>query len=282
MVHRKTGTIYGPGSFPMAALSVDLIIIILFFIQAAPSDKEWLVDIQYDWIPGFGISLHFALDGLSLVMLVLTFFLGIISVIISWKEIDSKVGFFHFNLLLILAGITGVFLSLDLFLFYFFWELMLVPMYFLIGIWGHENRTAASNKFFLYTQASGLLMFIAIIALYFVHGHSTGEYTFDYLKLLGTEMAVSTAFLLMSGFLAAFLVKLPVVPLHNWLPDAHTEAPTAGSLILAALLLENRCLWSYPVYYPIIPCSIGNFCACWNVTGSCRYFVWCQAGICTN
>ena len=125
------------------------------------------------------------LTDLSLVMLILTFFLGIISVIISWKEIDSRVGFFHFNLLLILAGITGVFLSLDLFLFYFFWELMLVPMYFLIGIWGHENRTAASNKFFLYTQASGLLMFIAIIALYFVHGNSTGIYTFDYTATIG-------------------------------------------------------------------------------------------------
>jgi NADH-quinone oxidoreductase subunit M len=248
-----------PRIISVAALSVDLIIIILFFILAAPSDKEWLVDIQYAWIPGFGISLHFALDGLSLVMLVLTFFLGIISVIISWKEIDSKVGFFHFNLLLILAGITGVFLALDLFLFYFFWELMLVPMYFLIGIWGHENRTAASNKFFLYTQASGLLMFIAIIALYFVHGHSTGEYTFDYMKLLGTEMGGSTAFLLMAGFLAAFLVKLPVIPLHNWLPDAHTEAPTAGSLILAALLLKTGAYGLIRFIIPLFPSASVSF-----------------------
>jgi NADH-quinone oxidoreductase subunit M len=192
-------------------------------------------------------------------MLVLTFFLGIISVIISWREIDSKIGFFHFNLLLILAGITGVFLSLDLFLFYFFWELMLVPMYFLIGIWGHENRTAASNKFFLYTQASGLLMFIAIIALYFVHGHSTGTYTFDYLQLLGTEMNGSTAFFIMLGFLAAFLVKLPVVPLHNWLPDAHTEAPTAGSLILAALLLKTGAYGLLRFIVPLFPSEAVTF-----------------------
>jgi len=237
----------------LVALSTDLITIILFVLQKTPSEKDWLIDIKFEWIPQFGIGMHLALDGLSLIMLILTFFLGIISVIISWKEIDSKVGFFHFNLLLILAGITGVFLSLDLFLFYFFWELMLVPMYFLIGIWGHENRTAASNKFFLYTQASGLLMFIAIIALYFVHGHSTGLYTFDYMQLLGTAMPDSTAMLIMLGFLAAFLVKLPVVPLHNWLPDAHTEAPTAGSLILAALLLKTGAYGLLRFVVPLFP-----------------------------
>jgi len=160
-----------PRIISLVSLGIDLIFIILFVYTSAQSEKDWLIDIKYNWIPAFGISLHLALDGLSLVMLILTFFLGIISVIISWREIDTKSGFFHFNLLLILAGITGVFLSLDLFLFYFFWELMLVPMYFLIGIWGHENRTAAANKFFLYTQASGLLMLIAIIALFFIHGY---------------------------------------------------------------------------------------------------------------
>ncbi|HZY24402.1 MAG TPA: NADH-quinone oxidoreductase subunit M, partial [Bacteroidales bacterium] len=235
------------------ALTADMILLIINVLHTAVSDNGWLINVQFDWIPAFGISLHFALDGLSLVMLFLTFFLGIISVIISWKEIDSRVGFFHFNLLLILAGITGVFLSLDLFLFYFFWELMLVPMYFLIGIWGHENRTAASNKFFLYTQASGLLMFIAIITLYFVHGKYTGVYTFDYMQLLGTEMPGSTGFIIMLGFLAAFLVKLPVVPLHNWLPDAHTEAPTAGSLILAALLLKTGAYGLLRFIVPLFP-----------------------------
>jgi NADH-quinone oxidoreductase subunit M len=248
-----------PRIISLIALSADLIIILFFVLLSTPSDKDWLVNINLDWIPAFGISLHLALDGLSLVMLLLTFFLGIVSVIISWKEINSKVGFFHFNLLLILAGITGVFLSLDLFLFYFFWELMLVPMYFLIGIWGHENRTAASNKFFLYTQASGLLMFIAIISLYFIHGHSSGTYTFDYLQLLGTEMIPSTAFLIMLEFLAAFLVKLPVVPLHNWLPDAHTEAPTAGSLILAALLLKTGAYGLLRFIVPLFPSAAATF-----------------------
>jgi NADH-quinone oxidoreductase subunit M len=136
---------------------------------------------------------------------------------------------------------------------------MLVPMYFLIGIWGHENRTAASNKFFLYTQASGLLMFISILALYFVHGHSTGSYTFDYMQLLGTDMSASAGMLIMSGFLAAFLVKLPVVPLHNWLPDAHTEAPTAGSLILAALLLKTGAYGLLRFIVPLFPSASVTF-----------------------
>ncbi len=243
----------------LVALTIDLILIIGCALQPVSPDNKWLIDLKLNWIPQFGISLHLALDGLSLLMLILTFFLGIISVIISWKEINSKVGFFHFNLLMILAGIIGVFLTLDLFLFYFFWELMLVPMYFLIGIWGHENRTAASNKFFLYTQASGLLMFISILALYFVHGHSTGLYTFDYMLLLGTKMPASTGLLIMSGFLAAFLVKLPVVPLHNWLPDAHTEAPTAGSLILAALLLKTGAYGLLRFIVPLFPSASVTF-----------------------
>ena len=242
-----------PRIIALVTLTVDLILIILSFLQNIPFNDKWLIDIQYDWIPQFGIGVHFALDGLSLLMLLLTFFLGIISVLISWNEIKTKVGFFHFNLLLILAGIVGVFLSLDLFLFYFFWELMLVPMYFLIGIWGHENRTKASYKFFLYTQASGLLMFISILALYFVHGNTTGIYTFDYIQLLGTQMSASAAILIMSGFLAAFLVKLPVVPLHNWLPDAHSEAPTAGSLILAALLLKTGAYGLLRFIVPLFP-----------------------------
>jgi len=248
-----------PRIISIVTLSVDLFLIVLSLVHIVPFSDKWLIDIQYDWIPQFGIGFHFALDGLSLLMLLLTFFLGIISVLISWKEINSKVGFFHFNLLLILAGIVGVFLSLDLFLFYFFWELMLVPMYFLIGIWGHENRTKASYKFFLYTQASGLLMFISILALYFVHGKSTGMYTFDYNQLLGTQMSASTAVLIMSGFLAAFLVKLPVVPLHNWLPDAHSEAPTAGSLILAALLLKTGAYGLLRFIVPLFPTASVSF-----------------------
>ena len=248
-----------PRIISLFVLATDLILSIsLAFLPVSPENK-WLIEIKVAWIREFGISLHLAVDGLSMLMLLLTFFLGIIAVIISWKEINKRTGFFHFNLLLIIAGITGVFLSIDLFLFYFFWEMMLVPMYFLIGIWGHEKRTAASYKFFLYTQAGGLLMLISILSLYFIHGRASGLYTFDYLDLAGTALQRSTAMLIMLGFLAAFLVKLPVVPLHNWLPDAHTEAPTAGSLILAALLLKTGAYGLLRFIIPLFPSASVEF-----------------------
>ena len=216
-------------------------------------EAHGLTEFSGNWIPFFGIQLHLALDGLSLLLLILTYFIGILAILISWREITYKTGFFHFNILWILAGITGVFLSMDLFLFYFFWEVMLIPMYFLIGIWGHENRIYASYKFFIFTQASGLLMFIAIIALYLIHGHNTGLYTFDYQELIGTDMTPRAEMLIMGGFLAAFLVKLPVVPFHSWLPDAHTEAPTAGSLILASLMLKTGAYGLLRFVVPLFP-----------------------------
>jgi len=213
----------------------------------------WLAEVQYPWIPQLGISFYLAVDGLSLLLVGLTAFLGIMSVACSWNGIQDRVGFFHMNLMWILAGVIGVFLSLDLFLFYFFWELMLIPMYFLIAVWGHENRTYAAIKFFLFTQLSSLLMLAAMIALYFIHGRNTGEYTFDYTRLLGTALVPATAMWLMLGFLIAFIVKLPVVPFHTWLPDAHTEAPTAGSVILAGLLLKTGAYGLIRFVIPLFP-----------------------------
>lgn len=225
----------------LLTLLTNFIAAIIIWIQNinSSSSSSWLLDFSVPWIPRFGISFHLALDGLSLLMLLLTFFLGTLAVLISWKEIQSRVGLYHFCLLWVLAGITGVFLTMDLFLLYFFWEVMLIPMFFLIIIWGHENRRYAAYKFFIFTQASGLLMLLSILGLYFVHGNQTGIYSFDYFQLLGTEFAPHIARWLMLGFLAAFIVKLPVVPFHTWLPDAHSEAPTAGSLILAGLLLKT-------------------------------------------
>jgi len=232
---------------------VMIIVIWLRYYQSSPSPGSWFLDMQWVWIPQLGISFHLAMDGLSLLMMALTVFLGIMSVAISWTEIRERVGFFHLNLLFILAGISGVFLSLDLFLFYFFWELMLVPMYFLISIWGHENRVYAALKFFIFTQLSGLLMLISILGLYFVHAHTTGVYTFDYLRLLGTSMSPVASFWLMIGFFIAFAVKLPVVPVHTWLPDAHTEAPTAGSVVLAGLLLKTGAYGLIRFLIPLFP-----------------------------
>lgn len=245
----------------LLALTIDAALLVLAITVSARQAKpnQWLLEFSHEWIPQFGVSFHLGLDGLSLLLVTLTLLLGFMSVLCSWTEVEERVGFFHFNLLWILSGIVGVFLALDLFLFYFFWELMLVPMYFLIGIWGHENRTYAAIKFFLFTQASSLLMLIAIVGLYFVHGRVTGIYTFDYLQLLGTSMSPAVAMLLMLGFFIAFAVKLPVVPVHTWLPDAHTEAPTAGSVILAGLLLKTGAYGLLRFVVPLFPDAARSF-----------------------
>jgi NADH-quinone oxidoreductase subunit M len=238
----------------LAAVLVDLAATLgMWARNTGAGAGAWLAEADWAWLPQFGIRFHLALDGLSTLLLLLTFFLGSIAVLASWTEITQAVGFFHLNLLWTLAGITGVFLALDLFLFYFAWELMLVPMYFLIAIWGHENRVYASVKFFIFTQLSGLLMLVAILALFFLHHRATEVYTFDYTDLLGTPLPARTEFWLMLGFFAAFAVKLPVFPLHTWLPDAHTEAPTAGSVILAGLLLKTGAYGMLRFLVPLFP-----------------------------
>lgn len=240
----------------LLALAVNLVLAAFLWIRYQPETSGgdmWITSFNAEWIPTFGIGFNLALDGLSLLMLLLTFLLGTIGVITSWREIQFRIGFFHFNLLWVIAGITGVFLTMDLFLFYFFWEVMLIPMYFLIGIWGHENRRYAAFKFFIFTQASGLLMLLAILGLYFFNGVATGNYTFNYFELLGNDLPAGVERWLMLGFLAAFIVKLPVVPFHNWLPDAHSEAPTAGSLILAGLLLKTGAYGLLRFVVPLFP-----------------------------
>ncbi len=241
----------------LVALAIDLVLVARLWLSTVRPPgvpgSPWIAALRWDWIPRFGIGFHLAMDGISLLLAALTIVLGAAAVAASWTEIRDRTGFFHFNLMWVLAGVLGVFLSLDLFLFYFFWELMLVPMYFLIAIWGHERRTYASIKFFLFTQLSGLFMLLAILALVFVHYRATGVYTFDYRDLLGTPMARPTAFALMLGFVAAFGVKLPMVPLHTWLPDAHTEAPTGGSVVLAGLLLKTGAYGLLRFAVPLFP-----------------------------
>lgn len=222
------------------------------------SQSPWLLEWRAPWIPRFGIEVHLALDGLSLILVALTGFLGTLAVLCSWHEIDHRVGFFHLNLLWILGGVVGVFLALDLFLFFLFWEMMLVPMYFLIALWGHsgsagQTRIRAATRFFIYTQASGLLMLVAILALVFVHYTNTGVLSFSYEVLLGTDVPDALAPWLMLGFFVAFAVKLPVVPFHGWLPDAHGQAPTAGSVDLAGILLKTAAYGILRFALPLFP-----------------------------
>jgi NADH-quinone oxidoreductase subunit M len=253
-----------PRWISLAAAALDLILVLAVWIRggspvAAGTTTVWLAEVDLSWVPRFGIHFHLGIDGLSLLMLLLTFFLGIMSVLCSWTEIREKIGFFHFNLMWMMAGIAGVFLGLDLFLFYFAWELMLIPMYFLIAIWGHERRIYAAIKFLLFTQLSGLLMLIAILALYVMHHQATGVYTFQYGDLLGTELTPGAELWIMLGFIIAFAVKLPVVPLHSWLPDAHSEASTAGSVILAGLLLKTGAYGLLRFVVPLFPDAAHEF-----------------------
>ncbi len=225
------------------------------YISVIPVGGSWMEQLRLPWIPALGAEIYLALDGLSLLMVLLTALLGLLSVAVSWSTIRQRVGFFHFNLLLALAGVMGVFLALDLFLFYLFWELMLVPTFFLILLWGdeEEDRRRAAYKFFLFTQAGGLLLLVATLGLYFLHGAQTGEYTFDALRLMGTNLSAPAGFLLMMGFFLAFGVKHPIFGLHPWLPDAHTAAPTAGSVELAGLLLKTGAYGLIRFALPLFP-----------------------------
>ena len=223
-------------------LALDAILLLYVWISRyggfnAETNIGWILEYKTVWIAPLGISFHLAMDGFSLLLAALTVLLGISSVACSWNEIDRNVGGFHFTLMAVLTGILGVFTALDLFLFYFFWELMLVPMFFLIFIWGHKNKTYAAIKFFIFTQAGALFMLLAIVALYWISINTAGQNTFDYTRLIG--MAITGHFLIVVGFFIAFAVKLPVTGVHMWLPDAYTEASTAGSVILAALLSKT-------------------------------------------
>ena len=255
---------HAPAWVAIAALATDFALALALAVGPARTAAvtrigAFFINVALPWIPRFGISLHLAMDGLSLLMILLTLVLGLVSVLVSWREITERNGFFHFNLLWTMAGVLGVFLAVDLFLFAFFWEVMLVPMYFIIAIWGHERRIAAAIKFFIFTQVSGLIMMVAIVGLVLAHWRATGTLTFDYFALLGTPLSRSAATWLMLGFLAAFLVKLPAVPFHTWLPDAHTEAPTAGSVILAGVLLKTGAYGLLRFVFPLFPDAAFRF-----------------------
>lgn len=238
-------------------------------LNAGNADNlPWAATFEVPWIPAFGIKFALAMDGLSLLMIVLTAFLGIMAVGCSWGEIKHRVGFFHLNLLWSLGGVIGVFLAIDLFLFFFFWEMMLLPIYFLIALWGHDVRdtngniikpkSAAATKFFIYTQASGLIMFIGISMLVLVSFAQTGMLSFDYHDLLGVSLG-DWEYAIMLCFFIGFAVKLPIFPLHGWLPDAHAQAPTAGSVDLAGILIKTAAFGLLRFVIPLFPNASAQF-----------------------
>jgi len=224
--------------YALVATLAVFILSVWMFVTTPQSGQRWFLYEDVAWIPRFGIRYTLGLDGLSLLMVVLTGFLQVIAVLISWP-VKKHAPLFFVLLMAMETGVLGVFLALDLVLFYVFWEVMLIPMFLLIGVWGHTRRVYASVKFFLYTLAGSLLMLIGIIALYWIHGQQSGDYTFALDALRQTRFDGSEELWLYGAFLIAFIIKVPLFPFHTWLPDAHTEAPTAGSLDLAGLLLKT-------------------------------------------
>jgi NADH-quinone oxidoreductase subunit M len=196
-------------------------------------------EVVHAWIPSMGIMYHLGLDGISLMMVLLTTFTMPLAVLGSFTYITEHERPYYALLLALTTGMLGVFLALDLFAFYVFWEIMLIPMYFIIGVWGGERRLYASIKFFVYTFVGSLLMLVAILTIYAAVGRATGTYSFAYSHLLANIGVVDQwAFWLFGAFFLAFAIKVPMFPFHTWLPDAHVEAPTAGSVILAGILLK--------------------------------------------
>jgi NADH-quinone oxidoreductase subunit M len=201
-------------------------------LDGGASDGAWT------WIPGYGIRYLLAMDGISMPLVVLGVLLVPIVVLGSWRGIERHWRAFSASLLLLTSGVLGALLAADLFLFYVFWEVMLVPMYMLIGIWGGERRIYAAVKFFLFTMAGSLLMLVAILWMGWTFRQLSGEWSFAYADLLRLDLPAGVQLWLFAAFALTFLIKVPMFPLHTWLPDAHVEAPTGGSVILAGILLK--------------------------------------------
>src|SRR3989441_4026750 len=227
------------------ARNIALVVSVLVFAETlllwsrfdAASGEFQFIE-RHAWIPAFGISYFVGVDGISLWLLVLIGFLTPLALLSSWESVQKKTKAFCIFVLLLESAMLGVFVSLDLFLFYVFWDAMLIPMYFLIGIWGYERRIYAAVKFILYTMGGSVLMLLAILGLASLQNTATGGYSFDLLKMYELQIPMSLQTWFFLAFTLAFAIKVPLFPFHTWLPDAHVEAPAAGSVILAGVLLK--------------------------------------------
>jgi NADH-quinone oxidoreductase subunit M len=239
---------------------VALVVSVLVFAEtlllwsrfnAASGDFQFIE--RHEWIPAFGISYFVGVDGISLLLIVLTAFLTPLALLSSWESVHRKTRAFCAFVLLLESAMLGVFVSLDLFLFYVFWDAMLIPMYFLIGIWGYDQRIYAAVKFLLYTMAGSVLMLLAILGLAYLHSTATGAYSFDLLKLYALRVPDHLQLWFFLAFALAFAIKVPLFPFHTWLPDAHVQAPTAGSVILAGVLLKMGTYGLVRFAFPLFP-----------------------------
>ena len=214
---------------------------------------------RVSWISAWGVEYHLGMDGISLFLVLLTTLLTFISVLSAWTAVTKNVREFMITMLLLEVGMNGVFVALDVFLFYVFWELMLFPMYFLIGVWGSERRLYAAIKFVVYTMSASVLMLVAILTLYYLNYQSTGELTFSLLEWYKLRVGFPAQYWLFAAFALAFAVKVPMFPFHTWLPDAHVEAPTAGSVILAGVLLKMGTYGFVRFAMPLFPVATHAF-----------------------
>src|SRR4029078_11100622 len=247
-------------------LTGALVVTVLVFLETLllwarfdPASADFQFVERHAWIPAFGISYFVGVDGISLLLLVLTVFLTPLALLGSWASVHKHTRAFCIFVLLLESAMIGVFISLDLFLFYVFWDAMLVPMYFLIGIWGYERRIYAAVKFILSTMGGSVLMLLAILALAMLHFSATGAYSFDLLKLYDLQLTGHQQFWLFLAFVLAFAIKVPLFPVHTWLPDAHVEAPTAGSVILAGVLLKMGTYGFVRFAFPLFPVAATFF-----------------------
>jgi len=239
----------------LAAFAVTLVVWLAFDGTSA----EFQFVERHAWIPAFGIDYLVGIDGISLLLVVLTGFLTPIALLSSWGSVTRKVREFSIFVLALEAAMIGVFISLDLFLFYMFWDAMLIPMYFLIGIWGYDQRIYATIKFMLYTMAGSVLMLVAIMGLAYLHSASTGSYSFDLQKIATLEIGPQAQMWFFLAFTLAFAIKVPLFPFHTWLPDAHVQAPTAGSVILAGVLLKMGTYGLLRFSFPLFPLAAAYF-----------------------
>jgi NADH-quinone oxidoreductase subunit M len=246
------------------ALGVSLVTFaatLYLWSQFDPTSAEYQFTQEYWWMQQFGIRYFVGVDGISLFLIVLTGFLTPLALLSSWESVHKNVKLFSFMLLALETAMIGVFVSIDLFLFYVFWDAMLIPMYFLIGIWGYERRVYAAVKFILYTMAGSVLMLIAIIGLAWTHAAATGTPSFSLTDLyeVGGTLSDSTQMWFFLAFALAFAIKVPLFPFHTWLPDAHVEAPTAGSVILAGVLLKMGTYGLLRFAFPLFPQAALDF-----------------------